>query len=164
MAAEFSDIYSGAKAVRPGLDALLARCALGGIDAVCVVKLDRLGRSLINVVGLVRNLAGMGVATICTSQGIDTRESSPCGKMIMGVMAAFAEFERDIIRERTVAGLKVARANGRVLGRPSAALVGVDVPAVIALWEDECGGIGLRELARRLGGVSVSTAKKLADK
>lgn len=159
---EYSDVLSGAKAARPGLDAMLAQCAEGGVEAVVVVKLDRLGRSLLNVVGLVEKLARMGVAIICSSQGIDTRQSNPCGKMILQVMAAFAEFERSIISERTVDGLKAARARGKVLGKPSAALVGVDVPAVIGQWRAGLEPGGVRGLAKMLGGCSPTTAWRLA--
>ncbi len=161
--AEFSDVLSGARAARPGLEALEARCAHGDVGAVVVVKLDRLGRSVLNVLALVRRLDEAGVAIICTSQGIDTRASSPCGRMIMGVMAAFAEFEKDVIRERTVAGLAAARARGRVLGKPSKALAGCpDVPGQVRAWRETGKVGGLRGLARLLGGCSVSTAARLA--
>lgn len=160
--AEYSDVLSGAKAARPGLDSLRVRCEAGGVDAVVVVKLDRLGRSVINVVTLIASLEAMGVAVVCTSQGIDTRSANPCGKMQYQIIAAVAEFEREIIRERTRAGLAVARAAGKQLGRPSPALVGVNIPAVVAGWRAD-GGVGLRDLAARLGGVSVSTAKRIAD-
>lgn len=160
--AEFSDVLSGGRAARPGLDSLLARCADGDIDMVVVVKLDRLGRSLLNVVKLVRELADAGVAVFCTSQGIDTRKSSPCGTMILQIMAAFAEFEKSIISERTVAGLQAARARGSVLGRPSPALVGKDIPGIVAGWKAGERIGGLRGLARLLGGVSTSTAMRLA--
>lgn len=159
---EFVDIISGARADRQGLDALKARCAAGGIDAVAVVKLDRLGRSVINVVTLIAELEKLGVAVICTSQGIDTRAANPCGKMQYQIIAAVAEFEREIIRERTRAGLRAARSRGSVLGRPSAALAGCpDVPAQIRAW-DEAGRIGgLRGLAKLLGGCSTATAHRL---
>ena len=127
-----------------------------------VVKLDRLGRSILNVVGLVEELSKMGVAVICTTQGIDTRNDNPCGKMILGVMAAFAAFERDIIRERTVAGLKVARANGKVLGRPSKTLVATSEHArIVGEWREGGQVGGLRALAVALGGCSPSTAGKV---
>lgn len=153
---EYQDVISGTKAARPGLDALLASAVTG--DVVLVVKLDRLGRSVLNVVGLIEKLDGMGVGVVCASQGIDTRAGSSCGRMILGVMASFAQFERDLIRERTVAGLVVARANGKVLGRPSKKAVPVGERAgIIAQWKAE-GGTGLRALASRLGGVSIATA------
>lgn len=156
---EFVDIISGARAARPGLDSLLERCKTGGVDAVCAVKLDRLGRSVINVVTLIASLEALGVAVICTSQGIDTRAVNPCGKMQYQIIAAVAEFEREIIRERTRAGLAVARKNGKVLGRPSPTLVPEDKrAAIVQSWREEnCAG-GLRGLANRLGGCSPSTA------
>lgn len=157
--AEYSDVISGAKAARPGLDALVARCAAGGIDAVVVVKIDRLGRSALNVFTLVKKLADLGTAVICTTQGIDTRNDNPCGKMMLAVMAAFAEMERDFIRERTKAGLRATKARGTVLGRHSKALKGVDVPVVVRRWEEEGRPAGYRGLALRLGGCSPATAK-----
>lgn len=160
--AEYSDVISGAKAARAGLDALLARCTAGGIDAVVAVKIDRLGRSVLNVVGLIERLEGMGVGVICPSQGIDTRKDNPCGRMQYQIIAAVAEFERSMIRERTRAGLRVARAAGKTLGRVSPVAVPVgERSGIIAQWQSE-GGVGLRELARRLGGVSVATASKWA--
>lgn len=161
--AEFFDVISGAKAARPGLDAMLERCAAGGVDAVVVVKLDRLGRSVLNVVQLVEKLDRMKVGVVCSSQGIDTREGSSCGRMILGVMAAFAQFERDLIRERTRAGLQAARAGGKILGRHSpTAVPASERPVVVAQWRTDTGGTGVRELARRLGGVSLATAAKWA--
>ncbi len=164
VAGEFSDVLSGGRAARPGIDALRARCLLGGIEAVVVVKLDRLGRSMLNVVRLVEELAAAGTAIICTSQGIDTRAASPCGKLIYQLMAAFAEFEKSLIVERTVAGLRSARALGRVGGRPSEALKGcADVAGTVAAWKESGRVGGLRALARLLGGCSVSTAHRLAN-
>jgi DNA invertase Pin-like site-specific DNA recombinase len=159
---EFSDTISGAKAARPGLDALMEKCRAGCVDAVAVVKLDRLGRSVINVVTLIADLEKMGVAVICTSQGIDTRESNPCGKMQYQIIAAVAEFEREIIRERTRAGLAVARKNGKVLGRPSKTLIpAAERKAVVDVWLASGRTGGLRGLAAALGGCSPSTASKV---
>lgn len=161
--AEYSDVISGYTAARPGLDALLAACAAGGVDAVLAVKIDRLGRSVLNVVGLIERLEKMGVGVICPGQGIDTRAANPCGRMQYQIIAAVAEFERSMIRERTRAGLRVARAAGKTLGRPSPkAVPEVERAGVIAAWKAE-GGVGLRALATRLGGVSVSTARKWAQ-
>ncbi len=161
---EFSDVLSGGREVRPGIDALRARCLEGGIDMVVVVKLDRLGRSLLNVVKLVQDLGRIGVAVFCTSQGIDTRKSSPCGTMVLQIMAAFSEFEKSIIVERTKAGLRSARALGRVGGRPSEALKGcADVAGTVATWKEGGRVGGLRALAVALGGCSVSTAHRLAN-
>lgn len=161
---EYSDILSGARAARPGLDAMMARCEAGGIGAVLVVKIDRLGRSVLNVVTLVERLDAMKVGVVCTSQGIDTREGSACGRMILGVMLSFAAFERDLIRERTRAGLRAAKARGSVVGRVSAvAPVGEhERRAVVGEWRAKTGGKGVRLLARMLGGVSTATAAKWA--
>lgn len=160
---EWTDVMSGTLAARPGLDSMLVAAARGDVDTVVVVKLDRLGRSLLNVVRLIETLDSKGVAVICTTQGIDTRKSSPTGRFVMQLMAAFSELERAIISERTKAGLKAVRARGVTLGKPSQALAGVpDVPGVIAAWREQTGGKGLRELARRLGGCSTATAARLA--
>lgn len=103
----------------------------------------------------------MGVAVICPSQGIDTRADNPCGRMQYQIIAAVAEFERAIIRERTRAGLRAARGRGAVLGHPSQKAVPVEQRAgVIAAWR--AAGTGVRDLAIRLGGVSTATAAKWA--
>jgi len=160
---EWTDVMSGTKAARPGLDALLSKCETGEIDAVVVVKLDRLGRSLLNVVKLVEDLDELGVAVICTSQGIDTRKDSPCGRMILQIMAAFAEFEKSLISERTIAGLAAAKARGSIVGKVSpVGPVGDARAVVIADWRTRTGGKGLRLLAKMLGGVSIATAAKWA--
>ncbi len=163
IAQEYSDVISGTKAKREGLDALFARCKQGGVDVVLVVKLDRLGRSTANVVTLVAKLKEMNVSVICTSQGIDTRESNPCGKLIMTIMAAFAEMERDLIVERTRAGLAVARAKGKIIGQPSKVLPSPEKQAMI-VQEWNAGGRkgGCKGLAALLGGCSSQTAWKRA--
>lgn len=159
---EWTDVMSGTKAARPGLDALLTHCQLGGVDAITVVKLDRLGRSMTNVIHLIDDLTKMGVAVICTSQSIDTRKESPMGKFIVQIMAAFAELDRAFIVERTVAGLANARAKGTVLGRPNKGLIPeADRHAVIELWRMRGRPGGLRGLGQLLGGVSQTWAWKL---
>ena len=85
-------------------------------DTLTVWRLDRLGRSLTDLVRIVTDLENLGVAFESVTEKIDT--SSPAGKLIFHLFASLAEFERNIIRERTTAGLKAARARGRVGGRP----------------------------------------------
>jgi len=111
----FTDRASGALGDRPGLSELLDHARPG--DVVVVWRLDRLGRSLRHLIDTVRLLEDRGVGFRSLTEAIDT--SSPGGKLVFHVFAALAEFERDLIRERTRAGLEAARARGRVGGRPS---------------------------------------------
>lgn len=101
---------------RPGFNRLVDKMEEG--DVLVVTKLDRLGRNAMDVRATVEALAGMGVRVHCLALGgIDL--TSPAGKMTMGVIAAVAEFERDLLIERTQAGLARAKAEGRAVGRPS---------------------------------------------
>jgi DNA invertase Pin-like site-specific DNA recombinase len=109
----FSDTASGALDKRPQLDALLDYVRLG--DVLVVWRLDRLGRSVRHLTETVNTLAERGVGFRSLTEGIDT--TTPAGKLIFHVFAALAEFEREIIRERTRAGLDAARARGRKGGR-----------------------------------------------
>ena len=111
----FTDHASGKLDTRPGLDALLDQLRAG--DTVVVWRLDRLGRSLRHLIDLVAELEQRGVGLRSLTESIDTSTSG--GKLIFHVFAALAEFERDLIRERTQAGLAAARARGRVGGRPT---------------------------------------------
>jgi DNA invertase Pin-like site-specific DNA recombinase len=110
----FSDVASGAKDLRPGLATALQNCRPA--DTLVVWKLDRLGRSLPHLVETVRHLAAKGIGFKSLQENIDT--TTPGGKLIFHIFASLAEFERDIIRERTNAGLSAARARGRKGGRP----------------------------------------------
>ena len=126
-----TDTASGAKTERPGLIKALAECRTG--DTLIVWKLDRLGRSLPHLVETVRELVARGVGFKSLQENIDTTTSG--GKLIFHIFASLAEFERDIIRERTNAGLTAARARGRKGGRPK----GVDErkrKAALALKND----------------------------
>jgi len=115
---EYLDKASGARFSRKGLDALMAEVRRGGVDVLAVYKLDRLGRSLQHLAQLIGEFEAHGTALIATSQGIDTSESNPAGRLQMHVLAAVAEFERSVIRERINAGLAAARECGTILGRP----------------------------------------------
>ncbi|MGO4602522.1 recombinase family protein [Terrabacter sp. 2YAF2] len=111
----FTDQASGKLEHRPALDAMLDQLRPG--DTVVVWRLDRLGRSLRHLIDTVQMLEGRGVAFRSVTESIDT--STPGGKLIFHVFGALAEFERDLIRERTMAGLAAARARGRNGGRPT---------------------------------------------
>ncbi|SRR5258707_998507 len=110
----FSDTVTGAKFERKGLEKLLAFMRTG--DTIVVWKLDRLGRSLKDLIETLHLFQERGVDFISLTEQIDT--TTPGGKLIFHLMGALAEFERDLIRERTKAGLAAARARGRVGGRP----------------------------------------------
>jgi DNA invertase Pin-like site-specific DNA recombinase len=111
----FVDRASGALTDRPGLTNAL-ECARPG-DSLVVWRLDRLGRSLRNLLEVVKDLEERQVALVSLTESIDT--STPGSRLVFHVFGALAEFERDLIRERTQAGLAAARARGRVGGRPT---------------------------------------------
>lgn len=112
---------SGKKEVRPALDRMLADVQAGRLDVVATWRLDRIGRSLSHLVLLLDTLSAAGVAFVAArNQGIDT--TSPLGKALMLLIAAFAEMEHDAIRERVKAGIEVSRAAGKAHGRPRVAL------------------------------------------
>ncbi len=111
----FVDKASGKLESRPALDELLAQVRVG--DAVVVWRLDRLGRSLKHLIETVQDLERRGVAFVSLTESIDT--STPGGRLVFYIFGALAEFERDLIRERTLAGLAAARARGRTGGRPT---------------------------------------------
>ncbi|MBZ5609696.1 MAG: recombinase family protein [Acidobacteriia bacterium] len=118
----YQDQMSGAKVSRPGLDQLMADARRRKFDVVVVWKLDRFGRSLVHCVSGIQELAGLGIRFIATSQGLDTDESNPASKLLMHILAAVAQFERELIRERVSAGMKAAKAHGtktgNAIGRP----------------------------------------------
>ncbi len=111
----FTETASGAKADRPVLEEVLAYVRSG--DTLVVWRLDRLGRSLPHLIETVAALRERGIGFKSLTEQIDT--TTPGGKLIFHVFGALAEFERDLIRERTHAGLAAARARGRTGGRPT---------------------------------------------
>jgi DNA invertase Pin-like site-specific DNA recombinase len=141
----YSDQISGAKFVRPGLDALMAAVRAGKVERIIVFKLDRLGRSLPHLALILDEFGRHNVALIATTQGIDTSSSNPVGRLQLNVLMAVAEFEREIIRERVNAGLSAARARGIKLGRRAKhKWTAADVKALKAR------GLGVRAIAREL--------------
>ncbi|MCX8508320.1 MAG: recombinase family protein [Rhodobacteraceae bacterium] len=112
----YEDQASGTRDDRPGLEACLRSLREG--DVLVVWKLDRLGRTLTHLVNTVRDLSDRGIGLrILTGQGTEIDTTTSAGRMIFGIFATLAEFERDLIRERTMAGLAAARARGRKGGR-----------------------------------------------
>src|ERR1017187_8033319 len=114
----YQDQMSGAKASRPGLDQLIVDARRRKFDVVVVWKLDRFGRSLVHCVSGIQELASLGIRFIATSQGLDTDESNPASKLLLHILAAVAQFERELIHERVSAGMKAARKHGTKTGNP----------------------------------------------
>ncbi|BBX39598.1 recombinase family protein [Mycobacterium simiae] len=110
----FSDTMSGARDDRPGLAALMQYVREG--DVVVVWKLDRLGRNMLHVLATVKELSDRGVKLISISDGIDS--STPAGRLMIGVLGSLAEYERELIKERTALKRKASRASGTKFGRP----------------------------------------------
>lgn len=110
----FNEKISGSTKNRPELDKMIAH--LRKDDELFVWRLDRLGRSLKNIIDLVLSLSEKGVVIKGISDGVDTSTSS--GRLFLNIMASLAEYERELIKERTNAGLQSARARGRTGGRP----------------------------------------------
>src|SRR6266481_7130530 len=109
---------SGAKGrdKRPAFDALCRDAVRREFDVVMAWSVDRLGRSLQDLIAFLNEIHAAGVDLYLHQQGLDT--STPAGKAMFGMLGVFAEFERALIRERVMAGLKRARAQGKALGRP----------------------------------------------
>ena len=139
----WTDVGSGARADRPALAEMLAAVAAG--DTVVVTRLDRLGRSLPDLLGLVEDLAARDVGLRSLTEQIDT--TSATGRLVLHVFAALAEFERALMHERTMAGLAAARARGRIGGRPRA-LTGARLAHARRLADT---GTPVREIAVILG-------------
>ena len=149
---------SGGKAreERPGFDALMLAVARREIEMVAAWSVDRLGRSLVDLLAFLKDLHAKGVDLFLHQQGLDT--STPSGRAMYQMLGVFAEFERAMIRERVVAGLARARADGRALGRrPVEQSDGRKVKAALAM---RARGIGIRRIAREVG-LGVGTVMRL---
>ena len=154
---EFVDRTSGAKESRPALDRLMNDARRRRFDAVIVWKLDRLGRSLKHLVNVLADLGTYGVAFISMNDNLDL--STPTGRLLFGLLASMAEFERSLIQERVKAGLRFAKSRGKRLGRPKRT---VDVERVRELrvkgrsWPEIAGELGVSRITciRAARGVS----------
>ena len=151
----YEDVCSGRETDRPGLAGALDQARDG--DALVVWKLDRIGRSLPHVVGLVGDLQKRGVGLKVLTGDVDTTTAT--GRLVFGIFATLAEFERDLIHERTMAGLAAARARGRSGGRPRV-MTKPKLKLAMAMMADRDNAA--RDVAAQLG-VSLSTLYAYVD-
>lgn len=134
---------SGMSTTRPGLDSCMASLKTG--DVLVVYKLDRLGRSLEHLITVVNDLQMAGIGFQSISEGFDT--TTPAGKMIFHVIGSLAQFERELIRERVLAGLNAAKARGTKLGRKFS-IKPETVAQAVKMYND---GLSFAEIGRDLG-------------
>lgn len=134
---------SGARADRPELARLLARLQPG--DVLVVTRLDRLGRSLPHLLETVNGLAQRGVGFHCLHQPVNTTDAT--GRLVLGILGALAEFERELLRERVRGGIEAARERGRKLGRP----LTLSPERIAAAQGMLAGGASVSHVARVLG-------------
>lgn len=144
---------SGSKERRPELDRLLADCRKRRVDAVVVYRYDRFARSLRQLVNALEEFRGLGIEFVSLHEGVDT--STPNGRLIFGIFASIAEFERELIRDRVRSGIAAARARGKRLGRPEVALDRARIAQLRA------SGASWRAISRELG-AAVGTIQRAA--
>ena len=155
IAGEFVDNgISGARESRPELNRLLSDCRKRLVDAVVVYRYDRFARSLRQLVNALEEFRALGVDFISLHEGVDT--STPNGRLVFGIFASIAEFERELIRERVKSGIAAAKARGKRLGRPRAI---VDASKVAVLRAQ---GRSWRSIATEMK-VGVGTVHQLAS-
>jgi len=139
----------GARERRPELDRLWADCRKRKVDAVVVYRYDRFARSLRQLVNALEEFRALGIDFVSLHEGVDT--STPNGRLVFGIFASIAEFERELIRSRVRSGLAAAKARGKRLGRPR---TGVDAAQVARL---RASGASWREISEQMG-IGVGTA------
>jgi len=151
----YSDRASGAKEKRPGLNALMADARRGLFDVVVVWRFDRFARSVKQLVLALEEFRALGIDFVSHQEALDT--STPMGRAMFTIVAAIAELERNIIRERVVAGLEYAHTNGTRSGKP------VGRPRVIfrhdQVFELRNQGVPWRQIAK-ICGVGVTTVRR----
>jgi putative DNA-invertase from lambdoid prophage Rac len=156
IAMQVREVNSGA-AQRPAREQLLEAAQRREIDLVLVWRLDRWGRSVTDLLATLQELEHLGVGFVSLTEALDL--TTPAGRAMAGLLAIFAEFEREILRERTRAGLAHARQNGKQLGRPMTA--GLRAIEIRELYR---AGVAKAEIARRLGIGRTSVRRILAAK
>jgi DNA invertase Pin-like site-specific DNA recombinase len=135
---------SGSKERRPALDNLLTDCRRRAVDCVVVYRYDRFARSLRQLVNALEEFRALGIDFVSLHEGVDT--STPNGRLVFGIFASIAEFERELIRDRVKSGLALAKSRGKCLGRPR---VNVDRLRIATLrnegrsWAEICDVLGI---------------------
>jgi len=154
IAGEYVDVgVSGSKERRPHLDRLLADCRRRSVDAVVVYRYDRFARSLRQLVNALEEFRALGIDFISLHEGVDT--STPNGRLVFGIFASIAEFERELIRDRVRSGLAAARAKGKRLGRPRRV---VDSVRIVRLRAQ---GLSWAKIGKQTG-IGEGTARRVA--
>jgi len=154
IAMEVKEVGSGAKR-RPQREAMMDAARRREIDAILVWRLDRWGRSLLDLIGSLQELGALNVGFVSLSEALDM--TTPSGRALAGMLAVFAEFERDILRDRVKAGIAEARKAGRPHGRPPT--VQQHQPQISALFAQ---GISKREIATRLN-ISRTSVRRIIE-
>jgi len=153
IAGEYIDLVSGAEEKRLQLDQMLSKCRARKVDAVVVWRYDRFARSLKQLVNALDEFRALGIEFVSLHDGCDTTTAQ--GRLLFGIMASLAEFERELIRERVRAGLDAARARGKRLGRPRQV---VDSEKIAQFRAQ---GLSWREISAQVG-VGLGTVHRLA--
>lgn len=148
---EYLDIASGADPKRPQMEAMLKAAKKGEIQRIIALRLDRLARSVINLAELVGELDAWGVGLEIIDQPIDT--TTPSGRLTYTILSGVAEFERELIRDRTRDGLARAKAQGKTLGRPRRQLTQYQRDKLRAILAEDP-DISIRALSARMEGIS----------
>jgi DNA invertase Pin-like site-specific DNA recombinase len=152
----FSDTMSGASDDRPGLAALLDYIREG--DTLIVWKLDRLGRNTLHILETVKALTDRGVTLICTTDGIDS--STAAGRTMIGVVGSLAEYERELVKERTALKRDASRANDTRFGRPKKA---ADASHIATARRMKSDGHTARDIGKYLGVSRATLYRYLTD-
>ena len=155
IAVQVREVGSGV-ATREAREKLLEAARRRQIDVVLVCRLDRWGRSVTDLLATLQELEHLGVGFVSPTEALDL--TTPAGRAMAGLLAIFAEFEREILRERTRAGLAQARLNGKRLGRPATAAL-----HTAEIRKLHRAGIAKAEIARRLGVGRTSVRRILGD-
>jgi DNA invertase Pin-like site-specific DNA recombinase len=154
----YSDRLSGAKEARPGLNALMVDARRGAFDVVVVWRFDRFARSVKQLVLALEEFHALGIDFVSHQESLDT--STPMGRAMFTIIAAMAELERDVIRERTAAGLEYARQHGTKSGKPIGRPRAVFARDQVLQLHSE--GLSGREIARRLS-VGEGTVRRVLN-
>lgn len=151
---KYCDVASGADPKRPQLDRMLHDAKLHKFDRILCVKIDRLARSMINLLDVMQKLDSYKVSISFLDQPFDTGTYE--GRMMLQVLGALAEFERELIRDRTLAGLRRAKAEGKVAGRPRRGLSEYQRNKALQILAEEP-HISQKKLAEQFDGISQKT-------